>query len=315
MTFKITHRTTYTYEDQVTLSYGLLHMIPRDLPGQACRSAAIRIEPRPDFYRERLDFFGNRVGYFEIRTAHRRLSVLSTSEVEIDSSRRQPSADPTPWETVRDRLAAGRPLLPPADNAPAARVAAPPAWPESEDLDARQFVLGSPLASPSSSLQDYALGSFTPGRPVHEALFDLTQRVHDDFRYEPGATSVTTTVEEAFEKRAGVCQDFAHVVIGCLRSLNLAALYVSGYLETSPPPGRDRLSGADVSHAWASLFVPGDGWVDVDPTNRRFANDRYTTTAWGRDYGDVPPLKGVIFTESTEHDLEVAVDVVRVQDT
>lgn len=314
MTYKITHRTTYTYEDQVTLSYGLLHMIPRDVPGQACRSAAIRIEPRPDFYQERLDFFGNRVGYFEIGTTHRRLSVVSISEVDVDGSRRPPPAGPTPWEAVRDRLATSRPGLRPADDAPTAALGASLPWPESAAIDARQFVLGSPLASPSRALREYALASFTPGRPVHEALLDLTYRVHDDFRYQPGVTSVRTTVEEAFDKRAGVCQDFAHVVIGCLRSLHLAALYVSGYLETSPPPGRDRLPGADVSHAWASLFVPGEGWVDVDPTNRRFANDRYTTTAWGRDYRDVPPLTGVIFTESAEHELEVAVDVVRVQD-
>jgi transglutaminase-like putative cysteine protease len=293
MTFKISHRTTYTYEDRVSLSYGILHMIPRDLPGQACRSAVIRIEPRPDFYRERLDFFGNRVGYFEIRTAHRRLSVLSTSEVEVDGSRRPPRSGPTPWEAARDAL---------ADSSP------------SGALDARQFVLGSPLASPTGALREYALGSFTPGRPVVEALLDLAERVHDDFRYQPGVTSVRTTVDEAFEKRAGVCQDFAHVMIGCLRSLDLAALYVSGYLETVPPPGRDRVPGSDVSHAWASLFVPGYGWVDVDPTNRQFANDRYTTTAWGRDYGDVPPLTGIIFTESAEHDLEVSVDVVRVPD-
>ncbi|HLY81686.1 MAG TPA: transglutaminase N-terminal domain-containing protein, partial [Acidimicrobiales bacterium] len=215
MTFKITHRTTYTYESHVTLSYGLLHMIPRDLPGQACLSAAIRIEPNPDFYQEHRDFFGNRVGYFEIRTSHRRLSVLSTSEVNVTAGRRGAPADRTPWEAVRDALAAGR--TGPARDVPAVSRTGPPPDdaadpPAPEALDARQFVLGSPLASPSRPLREYALESFTPLRPVHEALLDLIERVHDDFRYEPGVTAVSTTVGEAFEKRAGVCQDFAHVV-------------------------------------------------------------------------------------------------------
>ena len=310
MTFKITHRTTYTYEEQVTLSYGLLHMIPRDLPWQECRSVTIRIEPRPDFYQERRDFFGNRMGYFEIRTAHRELAVVSTAEVEVDISRRPADVGAIPWELARDRLRENGAGSDGARGKVGGLIEGDPP----EVLDARQFALGSPLASPSEALRQYAEGSFAPGRPVLEALVDLAQRVHDDFRYEPGATSVSTTVDEAFEKRAGVCQDFAHVVIGCLRSLDLAARYVSGYLETDPPPGKARLRGADVSHAWASVFVPGRGWLDVDPTNRQLVNDRYTTTAWGRDYRDVPPLKGVIFTEGNEHDLEVVVDVVRVED-
>jgi len=311
MTFRITHRTTYTYEEQVTLSYGLLHMIPRDLPGQACRSVAIRIEPRPDLYQERSDFFGNRMGYFEIRTAHRELTVESTAEVDVDTSQRPAHIGAVQWEVARGRLKGNGNGTGRTDSDGARRTVSPP---DPDVLEARQFALGSPLVSPCVSLREYAAGSFSPGRPVIEALVDLAQRVHDDFRYEPGATSVRTTVDEAFAKRAGVCQDFAHVVIGCLRSLDLAARYVSGYLETDPPPGQARLRGADVSHAWASLFVPGEGWLDVDPTNRQLVNDRYTTTAWGRDYGDVPPLKGVIFTEGDEHDLEVVVDVVRVED-
>jgi transglutaminase-like putative cysteine protease len=308
MTFRITHRTTYSYEDQVTLSYGLLHMIPRDLPGQTCRSASIRIEPLPDFYQERRDFFGNRVGYFEIRAVHRELTVVSTSEVDVDSRARSAAVGAVAWEVARDRLTG------PADGAGRAGLAYSEGEGDADLLDARQFVLASPLVPLSTALRDYAAESFTPGRPVGEALVDLAERVHDDFRYEPGATSVRTTVDEALEKRAGVCQDFAHVVIGCLRTLGLAGRYVSGYLETDPPPGRARLRGADVSHAWASLFVPGEGWIDVDPTNRQLAGDRYTTTAWGRDYGDVPPLTGVIFTEGAEHDLEVVVDVVRLPD-
>jgi transglutaminase-like putative cysteine protease len=180
-----------------------------------------------------------------------------------------------------------------------------------EVVEARQFCLDSPLAASSLGLAEYGRASFRAGRPVLDALEDLAQRIYTDFAYTPGATSVTTSAEEVLVKRSGVCQDFAHLAIGCLRSLGMAARYVSGYLETDPPPGRPRMQGADVSHAWASLFVPEAGWVDVDPTNNQLVNDRYITTAWGRDYGDVPPLKGVIFTEGTSHDLEVVVDVIR----
>ncbi|HEX6394641.1 MAG TPA: transglutaminase family protein [Acidimicrobiales bacterium] len=296
MTFRINHSTTYTYEDEVTQSYGLLHMIPRDLPGQTCRSITIVIDPVPDFYAEHRDFFGNRVIHFEILKPHRKLSVLSASEVDIDRGGLPAPNGDVPWEAARDQL---------RDSAAGGGA------PEAATLDATQFVLGSSLAFPFPELREYALMSFTPGRPTRDALLDLAARVHDDFRYEPGVTSVATTAEEAFEARVGVCQDFAHLVIGCLRSLGLAARYVSGYLETTPPPGAARLRGADASHAWTALFVPGEGWLDVDPTNRQYTNDRYTTVAWGRDYGDVPPLKGVIFTEGSAHDLDVVVDVDR----
>jgi transglutaminase-like putative cysteine protease len=149
---------------------------------------------------------------------------------------------------------------------------------------------------------------------VLDAVTDLSSRIYRDFKFLPGVTEVKTTIEEVFARRAGVCQDFAHVAIGCLRSLGLAARYVSGYLETRPPPGKPRLAGADVSHAWASVFVPGSGWADIDPTNDQLVNDRYVTTAWGRDYTDVPPLKGVIFTQGDVQDLKVSVDVIPVPD-
>lgn len=298
MTFRITHSTSYTYEDEVTQSYGLLHMIPRDFPGQACRSNQIVIDPLPDLYGEHQDFFGNRVAYFEILNSHRKLSVLSASEVDLDGGGLTAPAGDVPWEVARDHLAA---WVPGGGGGGA----------DAATLDARQLAAGSSLAFPSPELREYALTSFTPRRPAREALLDLAERVHDDFRYEPGVTSVTTTVEEVFKARIGVCQDFAHVMIGCLRSLGLAARYVSGYLETIPPPGTARLRGADASHAWVALFVPGEGWLDVDPTNRQYTNDRYTTVAWGRDYGDVPPLKGVIFTEGSTNELEVVVDVAR----
>ena len=179
-----------------------------------------------------------------------------------------------------------------------------------DELDARQFTLESPLVCVSAAVQRYALASFSHGRPILEAVADLSSRIHDGFRYRPGSTSVTTGLDEVIEGSEGVCQDFAQLAIGCIRSRGLAARYVSGYLETRPPPGLPRRQGSDVSHAWAAVFVPGVGWVDIDPTNDQFANERYVVTAWGRDYSDIPPLKGVIFTEGTGHELEVTVDVV-----
>ncbi len=288
------HTTAYHYDEEVSCSYGQVHLLPRDLLGQRCERSEVVIDPRPDDYRERSDFFGNRVAYFEIRSPHRSLSVSTTSWIDVVAGARQASvaaveADGRAWETAR------------------------PAQPGGGlgDPEGQEFLLDSPLVSNSPELAAYGRVSFTDGRSIFEALQELTHRVHGDFAYKPGATQVTTTADEVLAQREGVCQDFAHLVIGCMRSLGLAARYVSGYLETDPPPGRPRLQGADVSHAWASVLVPGLGWVDVDPTNRQLVNDRYVVTAWGRDYSDVPPLKGVIFTEGTKHDLEVLVDVVR----
>ena len=179
-------------------------------------------------------------------------------------------------------------------------------------VDASEFRLPSRLIELTDDVADYARPSFPPDRPVVLGALDLVHRIHAEFDYEPGVTSVSTKLDEVLAHRSGVCQDFAHLLVGCLRSLGLAARYVSGYLETQPPPGKTKLQGADASHAWVGLFVPGHGWVDLDPTNDLVVDDRFVVTAWGRDYGDVPPLKGVIFTESAKSTLDVAVDVTRV---
>jgi transglutaminase-like putative cysteine protease len=293
MKYQVTHRTEYRYEDAVSSSYGEMYLIPRNLPGQVCHRTEVTIDPEPDFYRERVDSFGNKVAYFELLSPHLSLAVTAKSLVSVEGRQASlPLLASQPWEQTRQGL------LEVSDE---------------DVLDARQFILESALVGTSAELKSYGLTSFSEHRPVLEAVTELTQRIHDEFAYLPGATSVTTTAEEVLVKGEGVCQDFAHLAIGCLRSLGLAARYVSGYLETDPPPGVARLEGADVSHAWASLFVPGAGWVDFDPTNRQLVNDRYLTTAWGRDYCDVPPLKGVIFTEGRTHDLEVVVDVVRLE--
>jgi transglutaminase-like putative cysteine protease len=288
MTYHVVHRTEYLYASEVSSSYGELYMLPADMAGQACRSSRVRIEPLPHDYRERTDFYGNRVAYFAVLEPHTRLVVVAESTVDVN--RPGPLRLPLdqPWETVRDRL-----RIDPADDV----------------FDARCFLLDSPKVVVSAAVGAYAVESFAPGRPLTEALAELSSRIHEDFAYEPGATSLKTTLTELLQRRKGVCQDFAHLAVGCLRSVGLAGRYVSGYVETAPPPGRSRLVGADVSHAWASVFVPDAGWVDLDPTNDRFVSDQYVTTAWGRDYSDVSPLKGVVYTNSTKNELHVSVDV------
>jgi transglutaminase-like putative cysteine protease len=291
MDYQLTHHTEYRYPATVSASYGEAIMMPRDLPGQRCVRRELVIDPEPHDLRERQDFFGNRATYFAVLAEHTRLAVTANSLVQVDGRGFSPDElrSEQSWEVDRERLRTG------ADEA---------------TLDSRQFVLDSPRITSSSRLVAYASASFRPGRSLLEATVDLSSRIHRDFTFQPGATHVTSTIDEVFDSRAGVCQDFAHLAIGCLRSLGLPARYVSGYLETIPPPGKERLVGADVSHAWLSVFSPDVGWVDVDPTNDKLVDDRYVTAAWGRDYADVTPLKGVIFTDGEGHTMSVSVDMV-----
>ncbi len=294
MTFKVVHRTEYRYDREVFSTYGEARLHPRELTGQQCYSTTLSVDPFPEEYRVRRDFFGNRVAHYAVLEPHTSLVVTATSVVDVRG--RQvllPSAGGHRWEVVRDELRAAI---------------------EPDALEARQFTLPSPAAAPSPGAAAYVATSFAPGRPLLEALADLTARIRVDFEFQPGSTDVDSTVDELLARRAGVCQDFAHLTITGLRALGLSARYVSGYLETEPPPGMVRLQGADVSHAWVGVFLPGLGWVDLDPTNDQFVDDRYVTVAWGRDYSDVPPLKGVIFTESESHELTVSVDVTPVPD-
>ena len=288
--YRVTHRTEYVYDDEVTASYGRAYLTPRDVPGQWTRQARIDVTPAPDLLTQAEDFYGNRTAYVEVHTPHERLSVTATSEVVVD--RPVPdlaSIDGWTWERAADAVAAD-----PADP-----------------VAARGFLLPSPQIGHVAGIAAFAAVTFPPGRPVGEAVRALVARIHADFAYEPGATSVATPLADVLRRREGVCQDFAHLAVACLRRVGLPARYVSGYLETQPPPGQPRLQGADASHAWLSVLLPELGWVDVDPTNDRLVDDDYVVTAWGRDYTDVPPLKGVIFTESTKSTLKVAVDVIR----
>ena len=243
--------------------------------------------PPPATRTERVDYFGNRLTFFTVREPHKKLVVEARSFVTIDEKIKSWLGSSMGWEDVvkllpNDRSAAG--------------------------TEAFQFAFESPRIRTDEDFASYARQSFTPRRPFAEALLDLTARIHREFRFDAKATNVRTPTEEVFRKRRGVCQDFAHLQIACLRSLNLAARYVSGYLRTYPPPGRAQLIGADASHAWVSAYYPSWGWLDLDPTNNVVPSDGHVTHAWGRDYGDVSPLRGLILC-GRDHTLKVGVDM------
>lgn len=289
MIFRVVHRTEYEYDQDVSASYGEAYLCPREAPGQHTYTSTVAVDPVPEHFRERRDYFGNRATHFTVLAPHRELTVTATSVVDV---RARPVATAAvgdvAWDEVRDLVG--------TDESP-------------ETFDARQYRLPSDVVPPSAAALGYAAESFPPGRPLVAALDHLTGRLHEEFDFSPGATTVSTPVDEVLARRVGVCQDFAHLTIAGLRGLGLPVRYVSGYLQTDPPPGSPRLVGADVSHAWVSVHVPQVGWLDLDPTNHQWVDGRYVTVAWGRDYADVPPLKGVIFTESEKQSLRVTVDV------
>jgi transglutaminase-like putative cysteine protease len=287
MIYDVAHRTRYRYEDAVSLSQNQTHLTPRSTSNQLCISSELRIEPSPTVLDPWTDYFGNTAHFFSLEEPLEELVVSAHSVVEVFEPR-VPEAAATPsWESVRDRLA--RPD-------------------DSETLAASQFRFESSGVRRLPEALDFALPSFPAGRPILAAVLDLTARIFREFRYRPGSTSVHTSIAEVFAQRRGVCQDFAHVEIACLRCLGLAARYVSGYLLTDPPPGQPKLIGADASHAWISLFVPGVGWLDFDPTNNQMPRTRHVTLAWGRDFTDVSPMRGV-FLGGGHHSVDVSVDV------
>jgi transglutaminase-like putative cysteine protease len=289
--YRVSHTTLYRYSGSVSLCHSEAHLVPRsDGPQQLVMSAMVT-RPFPAVCHDREDFFGNRTSYFAVEVPHDELEVRATSEVTVAPPMLRQTDGPA-WEAARDVLAASG---------------------DASTLDARQFLLASPFVAATPGLRAYAEPSFTPARPLLEAVADLVSRIHREFAYDPHFSTIATPVDEVLAHRRGVCQDFAHLTIGCLRSVGIPARYVSGYLETDPPPGQPKLQGADASHAWVSAFVPGSGWFDFDPTNDQSPDDHYITLAWGRDYGDVTPLKGVLLGGG-EHELTVAVDVQRLDD-
>ena len=287
MTYRIVHKTVYKYKAPVSGGNHMAYLTPRTLPNHTCTAHELIVTPAPAGVTQRLDYFGNAVTLFTIREPHAELHIEARSTVVTGDYPTVWPEHSQPWEEMARSL--------PSDRSP-------------EGLEAYQFVFESPRIRPDAEFADYALPSFSPARPLTEALLDLTARIHKDFRFDSKATNVRTPPEEVLRHGRGVCQDFAHLQVACLRSLGLPARYVSGYLRTYPPPGRARLVGADASHAWVSVYCPGAGWLDVDPTNNLIPNQSHVTLSWGRDYGDVSPVRGVI-QGGRDHKVEVGVDM------
>jgi transglutaminase-like putative cysteine protease len=287
MTYRVTHTTTYRYGKVVSLCHNLVHLTPRTCARQTCLFSQLQITPSPKLFVEQADYFGNRATYFMVEEPHEELTLKAVSETEVVPFAAPDTAVTPSWERVRAFLE--------QDRSP-------------QGLEACQFVYDSPYVKTSPELADYAAPSFPAGRPLLEAARDLTRRIHQDFCYDPKATTVATPLHEVLALQRGVCQDFAHLQIGCLRALGLSARYVSGYLRTDPLPGQERLVGTDGSHAWLSIYCPGLGWVDFDPTNDLIPSDGHLRLAWGRDYDDVSPVKGVNLGGG-RHSVIVGVDV------
>ena len=285
--YHIVHETTYAYESRVAVAQQLLHLTPRELPRQRRLAHSIRIVPHPSETTQYLDYFGNPVQHAVLDSPHDVLNVRAESRVSV-ATREALAAHASPaWESVRDCLyAATEPSL----------------------LEAAEFRFESPHIRFSSAIARFCAESFAAGRPFLEGVLDLNHRIYTEFEFDDSATSISTPLSEVLELRRGVCQDFAHLMTGCVRMLGLPARYVSGYILTTPPPGHVRMVGADASHAWVSVFCPSAGWVDVDPTNDLVVNDEHITLAWGRDFSDVAPMRGVI-VGGGEQELKVHVTV------
>lgn len=288
MRYNLIHRTHYVYEGAVTVSHHLARLAPRSLPGQRCPWHVLEIIPEPVGRSLHNDVYGNVTTYFECEGKHGELIVTARSLVEVMPTAQPIAASTPPWETIRASVGADR---------------------LSPSTEAGAFRFPSPMVPLGEAFADYARPDFTPGKPILEAATALMGRIFREFDFNPEATDVATPVSDVLQKKAGVCQDFAHLMLACIRSLGLPARYVSGYLETIPPPGGKRMIGADASHAWVSVFCGEEaGWVDADPTNNILPGERHITVAWGRDFSDVSPLRGVTLGAGGQS-LKVAVDV------
>lgn len=273
MKYRIRHETSYTYVEPVQLSHNMAHLQPISSSRQQVRSFKLEADPEPAVMSTRFDGWGNASHFLLIQEAHKEFHIVAESLVEVFPPAPTDLVNTSRWETI----AASMKPRPIGDLA-----------------QISQFRHTSPFVPTLAVAAEYARVSFTDGCPLLEAANDLMHRIHTEFRYDPAATSVATPLAEVFHKRRGVCQDFSHVMIGCMRALGLPVRYVSGYLETKPPPGKARLVGADASHAWVQVWCPELGWCDLDPTNDIPASERYVTVAVGRDFGDVTPLKGLL---------------------
>ena len=290
MYHKVIHKTDYTYQDPVSLCHNIVRLTPRSTNKQFCKKSVVTIDPEPDVLIEYEDFYGNRLVYFTIEKEHKKLSVHVFSEIEklLPGNDQQPQYNRISWEEVCRLTSTLTPEL----------------------IDVKQFIATTSMTEADDAIAAYAALSFPSGRSLFEACKNLMNRIFTDFKFQSGFTTISTPLSLVMKERKGVCQDFAHLAIACLRSMGLPAKYISGYIETLPPPGVEKLVGVDASHAWFSVYMPNSGWVDFDPTNNLLPADQHITIGWGRDYADITPLKGVIMS-SGKHELKVSVDVRR----
>lgn len=289
--YEVRHRTTYTYEEYVTDSFGRALLRPRETEQQRVVEHEVVVSPEPHILTEHVDHFGNRSSFYEVRTPHTVLEVHKRSILEVE----WPAPDMQrldAWTVAEAAEAVG-------------------AGEGIDRAEAAQYLLPSSLVDIEPEVIAYSAGILPPDRPLGSALAALYAHIYRDFTYAKGTTSVKTTLPELLEGRRGVCQDFAHLAVGCLRAVGIPGRYVSGYIETRPAPGQTKLEGSDASHAWAAAMSPDGDWIDLDPTNNHFADSRYVTTGWGRDFRDVSPIKGVVFSDGGSSTLEVGVDVIR----
>jgi transglutaminase-like putative cysteine protease len=286
--YTIVHETRYTYSTSVANSHHFAHLTPRDTPLQQVRNHVLEFEPQPTEMNEITDYYGNHSLRFLINRPHDIMQVRASSTIDVQELQLDTMLARAPWE-----------------NALSGSVY------EVEELSVAEMRLPSAHVELLFETRQYANRFFTPQRPWLDALLDLTVHIREEFTYDPKATTVSTPVWEVFSSKRGVCQDFAHLMLSCLRALNLPARYVSGYILNEPPPGTEKLQGADASHAWIESWLPGVGWVGFDPTNGKLADHEFITMAWGRDFMDVTPLRGVVLGGGSQR-LEVKVSVTRV---
>lgn len=295
MIFNVTHTTKYEYNAPVSYCYNIATLRPRESKGQKLLDYKIQITPEPAEISERLDFFGNHITRFSIQTEHRVLKVTTNSKIDRDYSQYNASfqSNACTGITMNDALLALQGINP-------------------EILEAKQYTLDSIfIRRTDKKIREYAELSFKGSRSVFDAAYELMQRIYTDFDFDSEFSTISTPIAEVMNEKKGVCQDFAQIAIACIRSVGLPARYVSGYIETLPAPGKKKLVGADASHAWFAIYIPSFGWVDFDPTNNQIPKDQHIVVGWGRDYYDVPPLKGVVYG-SGQSTLKVAVDIAAV---
>ncbi|KAA6441760.1 transglutaminase family protein [Dyadobacter flavalbus] len=289
MKYKLIHKTEYKYAEPVSNYHSLLCLTPRTLPDQVCTEFRIEVTPEPSQIFERTDFYGNKTHYFSLHSPHKKLTVLTTGVVERQSEMTGSLFIPSvvTCREARNRMLSERSLK----------------------IAFLEYMLPSPFVKWDQEIMDFAKDCFPDDRPLYECVELLCRKIYTEFKFVSDFTTIHTPIKEVLAARKGVCQDFSHLAIACIRSFGFAARYVSGYLETLPPPGKQKMQGSDASHAWISVYIPDYGWCDFDPTNNVVPGERHIVTAWGRDYNDVPPLKGIIFSYG-KHTLSVEVDVI-----